>query len=119
MERAIELIRVAMQQAATDPSTGLIDLDAILIGKTAKSRERVNRLKGIIESILKANANTYKKTSSAEALMTEIERNWDRNDEVVTDKELQEALKMLESDGVLSLFGQYQSRPNFKLIAMD
>lgn len=39
MEKAVDLVRVAMQQAATDPETGLIDMDAILIGKTAKSRE--------------------------------------------------------------------------------
>jgi DNA replication licensing factor MCM4 len=38
VERAVQLVRVAMQQAATDPETGLIDMDAILIGKTAKSR---------------------------------------------------------------------------------
>ena len=38
VDRAIQLIRVATQQAATDPDTGIIDMDAILIGKTAKSR---------------------------------------------------------------------------------
>jgi DNA replication licensing factor MCM4 len=48
VERAVQLVRVAMQQAATDPETGLIDMDAILIGKTAKSRERVSRLKTAI-----------------------------------------------------------------------
>ena len=72
MEKAIELIKVAMQQAATDPTTGVLDMDAILIGKTAKSRDRVNRLKTMMESILKANAQTYKKSSSMESLATEI-----------------------------------------------
>lgn len=60
----MDLVRVAMQQAATDPETGLIDMDAILIGKTAKSRERTARIKTMIESIIKANIATYKKSSS-------------------------------------------------------
>ncbi len=55
---------MAMQQAATDPETGLIDMDAILIGKTAKSRERQSRIKSVIEQILKSNVQTYSKTST-------------------------------------------------------
>jgi DNA replication licensing factor MCM4 len=69
VERAVQLVRVAMQQAATDPETGLIDMDAILIGKTAKSRERVSRLKTTIEEILKANAHTFKKASGIDLLI--------------------------------------------------
>lgn len=38
VEKAVQLVKVAMQQSATDPETGLIDMDAILIGKTAKSK---------------------------------------------------------------------------------
>lgn len=59
-----------MQQAATDPETGLIDMDAILIGKTAKTRERINRLKTTIESIIKANMSNFKKTSNIDSIAT-------------------------------------------------
>lgn len=48
VDKAVQLVRVAMQQSATDPETGLIDMDAILIGKTAKSRERTAKLKALI-----------------------------------------------------------------------
>ena len=95
VDRAIELIKVAMQHAATDPMTGVIDMDAILIGRTAKSRDRVQRLKTMIEGILKANVQTFKKSSTMDALSTEIERNWDKNEEPVQDKETLEALKVL------------------------
>lgn len=61
-----------MQQSATDPETGLIDMDAILIGKTARSRERTAKLKTLIEQILKANAHTFKKPSNLDSLMPEI-----------------------------------------------
>ena len=45
VERAIDLMRKATQHAATDPETGLIDMDAILTGKTTASRMRVNKIK--------------------------------------------------------------------------
>ena len=45
VERAIDLMKKATQHAATDPTTGLIDMDAILTGKTAASRIRVNKIK--------------------------------------------------------------------------
>ena len=45
VERAIELMRKATQHAATDPETGLIDMDAILTGKTTASRLRVGKIK--------------------------------------------------------------------------
>lgn len=48
VEKAVHLVKVAMQQAATDPETGLIDMDAILIGKTAKSRERIAKIKTMV-----------------------------------------------------------------------
>jgi DNA replication licensing factor MCM4 len=45
VEKAVEIMRKATQHAATDPTTGLIDMDAILTGKTAASRIRVKKLK--------------------------------------------------------------------------
>lgn len=72
VDRAVVLVRAAMQQAATDPETGLIDMDAILIGKTARSRERVDRIKASIESILKANPSVFKKPTAIESLLPEL-----------------------------------------------
>jgi DNA replication licensing factor MCM4 len=45
VEKAVEIIRKATQHAATDPITGMIDMDAILTGKTASSRLRIQNLK--------------------------------------------------------------------------
>jgi DNA replication licensing factor MCM4 len=115
VELAVQLVRVAMQQAATDPETGLIDMDAILIGKTAKSKERVNRIKSAIEAILKANTHTFKKTSAVDTLMTEIERTWKKDDDPLQEKEIVEALRVLETEGIVTIFGSSSMRPNFKL----
>lgn len=72
VEKAVQLVKVAMQQSATDPETGLIDMDAILIGKTAKSKQRMGKIKQIIEQILKSNVSSFKKTSTIDIIMPEI-----------------------------------------------
>jgi DNA replication licensing factor MCM4 len=38
---AFELIKEALKQSATDPSTGMIDMDVIVTGYTSASRKRV------------------------------------------------------------------------------
>jgi DNA replication licensing factor MCM4 len=44
VDEAINLIKVATQQAATDPTTGLIDMDVIVTGKTSASRQRTAKI---------------------------------------------------------------------------
>ena len=44
VEEAITLIKVATQQAATDPNTGLIDMDIITTGRTAATKFRINKI---------------------------------------------------------------------------
>ncbi len=72
VDQAINLIKVATQQAATDPQTGLIDMDVILMGKSTATRQRITKIKNKIQEILKANINKYKKASTMENLMPEI-----------------------------------------------
>lgn len=52
VEEAIRLIKVATQQAATDPTTGVIDMDLITTGFTTSSRAKLNQLTDIIKNIL-------------------------------------------------------------------
>lgn len=52
VDEALRLIRVATQQAATDPTTGQINFDLITIGHTATSASRLNSLKDLIKQIL-------------------------------------------------------------------
>ncbi len=40
VEEAVELVALATQQAATDPTTGLIDMDVLVTGKTSASRQK-------------------------------------------------------------------------------
>jgi len=50
VEEAVSLIKTAMQQSATDPKTGKIDMDMITTGISASS---ANRIKLICDFILK------------------------------------------------------------------
>eukprot|EP00891_Asterochloris_glomerata_P005527 jgi/Astpho2/5527/fgenesh1_pm.00079_%23_8_t len=49
---ALRLIKVAMQQAATDPTTGAIDMDAIYTGITASDRRAADQLSSEIKQLL-------------------------------------------------------------------
>ena len=44
VNEAYRLIKVATQSAATDPTTGLIDMDMIATGRTAVSKEKLRLL---------------------------------------------------------------------------
>jgi len=37
-------MKIAIQQAATDPKTGRIDMDVIVTGKTSSSRQRIQQI---------------------------------------------------------------------------
>ena len=52
VDEAIRLIKIATQQAATDPVTGVIDMDLIATGFTTSSRAKLNQLMDIIKNIL-------------------------------------------------------------------
>lgn len=55
VDMAFELIKDALKQSATDPSTGMIDMDVIVTGQTSSSRKRVEELVILIKEILQAN----------------------------------------------------------------
>lgn len=114
VDEAVALVKFATQQAATDPETGLIDMDVIVTGKTASSRRKANRIKEIAMDIIKANVSKYKKTATIDSLRIDVEKKLEIG-ERATDDEIIEALRILESEGIIILFGPNKSKPNFRL----
>lgn len=114
VDEAVALVKFATQQAATDPETGLIDMDVIVTGKTASSRRKANRIKEIAMDIIKANVSKYKKTATIDSLRIDVEKKLEIG-ERATDDEIVEALRILESEGIIILFGPNKSKPNFRL----
>lgn len=46
---AYDLIKDALKQSATDPSTGMIDMDVIVTGQTSASKKRVDMIINIFK----------------------------------------------------------------------
>ena len=51
IQEAVRLIKTAMQQSATDPATGEIDMNIINTGVSSSSTEKVQQVMKIIEKI--------------------------------------------------------------------
>ena len=51
IDEAVRLIRSAMQQSATDPKTGQIDMDIIATGIAQTSAERVREISDFIKKV--------------------------------------------------------------------
>lgn len=66
VEEAINLIKVATQQAATDPVTGLIDMDIITTGRTAATKQRISQIATEVKELMRANQSKYSKTTNIE-----------------------------------------------------
>jgi DNA replication licensing factor MCM4 len=52
VDEARRLIKMALQQAATDPETGVIDMGLISTGITNTSRVKLNQISDTIKNIL-------------------------------------------------------------------
>ena len=51
VDEAVRLIKAAMQQSATDPTTGLVDMDIIATGVSSTSVEKIKQIAAIIKKI--------------------------------------------------------------------
>ncbi len=62
VEEAVRLIKTAMQQSATDPTTGEIDMDIIATGISTSSNQRVKDIMKIITQIKEAFKSEVRKS---------------------------------------------------------
>ena len=53
-----------MQQAATDPTTGLIDMDIITTGRSATIKQKILQIASHTKDLLKSNASKYSRSTS-------------------------------------------------------
>lgn len=116
VKEAIRLMRVATQAAATDPRTGTIDMDLITTGRTALDRDLVLRLMEIIRKFL-ANKTGQRMTFGQirQALLQDEETNLRQGGNdlsgigmTVSMGEVEEALRELETDGVVQIIDRTQ-----------
>eukprot|EP01119_Soliformovum_irregulare_P025718 TRINITY_DN9602_c0_g1_i1.p1 TRINITY_DN9602_c0_g1~~TRINITY_DN9602_c0_g1_i1.p1 ORF type:complete len:811 (-),score=201.60 TRINITY_DN9602_c0_g1_i1:15-2447(-) len=99
---AQRLVRSALQQAATDPRTGTLDVDLITTGRSATSRGRLTELMEEIKRILSGRPTGMK--------MDQLHRNLTEGSSVeISTSELRDSLKILEDEEVLSLGGDVRN----------
>lgn len=61
VDMAIRLIEHALQKSATDPETGLIDMNILTTGKTTSTRKRIEEIANLLKNLFKSNEIKYKK----------------------------------------------------------
>jgi DNA replication licensing factor MCM4 len=105
---------VATQQAATDPVTGLIDMDIITTGRTAATKQRVARIAEQVKELMRANQSKYSRSTNVEAFTADFSKHHSEEDKISV-TEMLEALRLLQTEDILVLYGQNKNNQNFKL----
>lgn len=115
VDEALRLIKTAMQQSATDPTTGEIDMDIIATGISSSTTEKVKGIIDIVKQIAvdfrdkvrKIGINYYNLSEFVERKLREEAAAAKRpvSEKVLQETELREALRQLEEDNVIQLFG--------------
>jgi DNA replicative helicase MCM subunit Mcm2 (Cdc46/Mcm family) len=106
---------VATQQAATDPKTGLIDMDIIGTGTTSLSRANIEDIISIIKGLIREHEDRFRRGVKCSILYDDVRRklldvkrsnNQNNNtEEEINEFEFRDAIKCLEDDYVLATFG--------------
>mmetsp|Transcript_19597 Transcript_19597/g.14306 ORF Transcript_19597/g.14306 Transcript_19597/m.14306 type:complete len:313 (-) Transcript_19597:59-997(-) len=123
VDESVRLIKTALQQSATDPTTGEIDMNIITTGVSNTSLERTKQLTNIIKKIavdhrerVQKNGLQYsnlfdyvnKKVQEQQASMPNKGGN-------VNEQEFRDALRQLEEENVISLLG-HSKMPTIRFI---
>ena len=109
VDEAVRLIKTAMQQSATDPTTGEIDMDIIATGISASATEKVQNIMKIVKNIgidfkdkaRKGGINYYSLNEFVEKKLREDASAKKTNEKLLQETELREALRQLEDENVI------------------
>ena len=115
VDEAIRLMKVATQQAATDPKTGQIDMDLLQTGITATSRVKVQETAGYIRQVLGEHKENAKKGIRGRNVFEEVKKKCETVGIACNEVEFYEALKILEDDGLITTSGR--RNPIIRLIS--
>ena len=130
IDEAVRLIKAAMQQSATDPTTGEIDMDIIATGISTSTSDRVKQIVEIVSKIqvdfkdrVKRNGISYSNLFDfIQRKMLEREIAAKKVGGVaaagVTETEVRDALRQLEDDNKIALFGNSKN-PTIRFVAAE
>ena len=96
-EEALRLLKEALHQSATDPQTGIIDIDNLTTGTSAEKRQRLSRISKEIVAMLHSAPEL---TLSFNTIASNIRSAMDSS---IIDNEIADALHQLEADDQITL----------------
>ncbi|CAG9334845.1 unnamed protein product [Blepharisma stoltei] len=117
VEEAIRLMKVATQQAATDPKTGQINYELILTGHSAGTRQKVQENVTLIRQVLGEFKETAKKGIKIKTIFDEFKKKIEALGLSCTEIEFNDAIKNLEDEGIITTTGKRQ--PIIRLISFQ
>ena len=100
VDEAARLVKVALQQSATDPRTGTIDMDLIQTGVSASLRQMRHKLEQDVRGIL---GNSQGRAMATAALMEDLKQSL--QSQAPTLNELWEVLQQMSDSGRLNIRG--------------
>ena len=101
VREAIRLVNGALQQAAVDPRTGTLDMDLITTGRSATSRSMVTQLAQAVHRLMVEERSTHR-SWAVSALLETIRKS---SDMALSFQELQDAINVLRSEGLVEYSG--------------
>jgi len=99
VEEAVRLVKAATYQAATDPTTGLIDMEALVTGVGQQQRQRIMNVETLIREAMDNESST---TVSVEAVKKYVnEKLGERRERLVDEGDFRKAIESLSAEGHL------------------
>lgn len=112
LDEAVRLIKMALQQSATDPTTGEINMDIITTGQTKTSSDRLKTICEFIKRLFtdfkdKANERGFKYGNLLDFINSKLKNETALSSlgGQIQESEFRDALRSLEEDNVISIFG--------------
>lgn len=115
VEEAVRLIKVATQQAATDPTTGKIDMDILTSGISSSRRDIITSISMVIKQLLKEDEARARVGIKYGNLKDEAMVRMKRSQMELHDIDFKNALRDLEDQHIVGLY-RHTSNPTIRLL---
>lgn len=99
VEEAVRLVKAATYAAATDPTTGLIDMEALVTGVGAAKRQRILDVETMIREALDSEASGSLSIEAAKRFVNE--KFGERKERLVEEADFRKAIESLTAEGHL------------------
>jgi DNA replication licensing factor MCM4 len=115
VEEAVRLIKVATQQAATDPTTGKIDMDILTSGMSSTRRDVITSISTVVRQLLKEDEDRARHGIKFFKLREEVKARMIRNQLELHDIDFKNAITELEDQHFVGLF-RHSKNPTIRLL---